>query len=38
MSKKERRKFDNAFKTIPIELQLSGKTSTEIDSDLRHRT
>ncbi|ERM80125.1 hypothetical protein P872_09015 [Rhodonellum psychrophilum GCM71 = DSM 17998] len=34
MSKRERRKFDKAFKTMAVELQLSGKTSTEIGSEL----
>lgn len=30
MSKRERREFDKAFKTMAVELHLSGKTSTEI--------
>ena len=34
MSKRERRKFDKVFKTMAVELQLSGKSSTEIGSEL----
>ncbi|WP_291788418.1 IS3 family transposase [Cecembia sp.] len=34
MSKRERRKFDEAFKRMAVELHLSGKTSTSIGKEL----
>jgi transposase len=34
MSKRERRKFDDSFKRMAVELHLSGKTSTAIGKEL----
>ncbi len=34
MSKRERRKFDPAFKTMAVELHLSGKSSQEVGREL----
>ena len=34
MSKKERRSFDQAFKTMAVELHLSGKSSIDIGKEL----
>ncbi|WP_373521495.1 transposase, partial [Aquiflexum sp.] len=34
MSKRKRRKFDDSFKRMAVELHLSGKTSTAIGKEL----